>query len=167
MWFYLIPLALILAVYIVGMLLPESCRVETSIGSSHPPDEVRRRLHDPESFPMSGLKCFGVQPSPGENALLAWVESVAGGATLMVRTVSAEEPRRVNRSLHDSTHPYDTSFGCRIRPTSEGSNVEGAIEITLAGTLLAPFLRVMVRVFGGTGVARQGMSQYLEALGGK
>ncbi|QDU69830.1 SRPBCC family protein [Engelhardtia mirabilis] len=150
-------------VVIVGLMLPAATDMVGTVRLAVPPDVLWQRLLDGEHYPVSCAMARGVEVQPTEHAGPAWLEDI-GHSKVQVRTLEADPPRRLVRSLGDTTVSMSAQWTFSILPDGEGSLV--SLEnhtIVDRGTWQVPFFRVMTRVFGA---ARKGMEQYVRSLAG-
>ena len=127
--------------------------------------ELWKRLHDPDTYPMSGRMCKSVEALPDEDGRAVWIEDI-GMSRMRIHDEQTEEPNHLLRSLEDSVVPFSarTEFTIRDEPTGDGCVVTCRNTATVkSGTWHVPFFRVSMRFCGG---ARSGCKDYLTRMSG-
>ena len=166
MWLWILlasPVVLVLLLNIVGRFMPESYSAEGRMAMSISATELWARLHDPETYPMSGRMCKKLELLPAENGRAVWIEHMSG-TTLRIRNDASTEPTRLVRILEDTVVPYTGHAEFEIESAGDGCVVTCRNTSTIrSGTWHVPFFRVMIGVFGG---AKSGCKDYLTRLSG-
>lgn len=156
---------LILCFAVVGTFLPERYQAKGRMQMPISADELWRRMHDPEAFPMSGKMCKSVELLPDENGRAVWVEDM-GHTQLRICDGDATEPTHLCRTLTDSVVPFTAETEFVIEP---GAGTESCtvtctnVSVIRSGTWHVPFFRVMIGLFGG---AKSGCKDYLTRVSG-
>jgi uncharacterized protein YndB with AHSA1/START domain len=148
----------ILAILIVGSLLPKKHRASVSRDVPGSPEEIWAALTDIRALPSWHPQIKDVQLLAEANGKQMWREVYRNGDIITYELVSAEPPRRLVRRIADPKLPYGGTWTVEIAPAPGGSRVS----ITEDGEVYNPVFRFVSRFFLGHTAT---MQQYLEALG--
>lgn len=151
--------ALGIAVYVVGALLPEDHVATRSAAYEQPPERVWEAITGVDEFPEWRGGIDGVERLPNREGRPVWRE-FSGTGPLTLEVVEAEPPRRLRLRIADADLPFGGTWTYRIEPTASGCR----LTITEDGEIHNPFFRFMARfVFGYEAT----MDGYLVDLGSK
>ena len=166
MWIWILiasPFALILLAAAVGFFLPEVYTATGRLQTSLPARELWRRLHDPETYPMTGKMCRSVELLPARDGLATWIEDM-GRSKLRIHNRESEEPVQLVRILEDTVVPFEGRAEFTLEDTESGCVITCRNTSTIrSGTWHVPFFRVTIALFGGT---KAGCKDYLTRLAG-
>lgn len=157
----LVLLVMILAAAGVGFLLPAEYDGAYSLVLPQPPETVWRAVRDFERYPCGAASVRAIERLPDRSGLPCWREDL-GRTSFEVCTVEVVEGRRIVRELRDLTVPMQARFTIELRPHGEGTRIEVAQHLAIAGgTWHVPFFRLTMHFLQG---ARRGAQVYLERL---
>ncbi|HJU74959.1 MAG TPA: SRPBCC family protein [Gemmatimonadaceae bacterium] len=151
---FVIVLALVAIVALVGVLLPQSHVASTSRTFAHPAERVFAAIGDVKSYPswrsdVREVTVLSEQP-------LRWREDGGNGKIEYERTVD-EPPQRQVVVIASKDLPFGGSWIYELAPDGTGTR----LTITEHGDVYNPIFRFMARfVFGHT----KTMNDYLSAL---
>jgi uncharacterized protein YndB with AHSA1/START domain len=149
--------AVIIAVLLIGWLLPQKHRASVSRDVPTPPDQVWRAITEVRTLPNWHPEVKQVESISDQNGKPTWREIYRNGDAIRFETVSAEPPGRLVRRIADPTLPYGGTWTIGIVATPSGSKVT----ITEDGEVYNPVFRFVSRfITGHTGT----MERYLAAL---
>jgi uncharacterized protein YndB with AHSA1/START domain len=154
-----VAVGLVLAVAIIGALLPKGHAASRSVRVHRTPLEVWATVHDVDRFAAwrPGIKT--VERLPGAEARPRWKEVGAHGA-ITFEMVEATPPSKLVTRIADPSQPFGGTWTYVIAPDPDGST----LTITEHGEVYNPVFRFMSRfVFGHTAT----IDEYLRALGKK
>lgn len=152
-----IVVLLIVAVFGIGMLLPETYHAQIQLTLHQPPDAVWAAVTDYNKHPTSGAMRKSTQALPDVNGLPAWMEDM-GDTRLRIETREASPPSFVRRYLRDETVSMDGFWEIRIQPVEGGSRITASSELHVRpGTWHAPIFRVIMSL---TSAVRQSLENY-------
>jgi uncharacterized protein YndB with AHSA1/START domain len=154
-----IVVGLVLAVVIIGALLPQGHVASRSIRLRRAPSEVWATIHDLEGFTAwrPGLK--KVERLPDVDGRTRWKE-VGAHNTITYEIVEAAPPSRLVTRIADPSLPFGGTWTYVVEPAAAGS----VVTITERGEVHNPVFRFMSRfVFGHTAT----IDEYLRDLGKK
>lgn len=146
-WFWIALIAavvLVLAMLVVGWLLPEKHRASRQATFASPPEAVWALITNVDAFPSWRSDVKTVQRLPDRNGRTAWVEEGSNGRiTLAVER--SEAPHVLVLRIADPDLPFGGTWTYEISRTANGST----LTITEDGEIYNPMFRVMARfVFG-------------------
>jgi hypothetical protein len=157
-----IVLLLIVAVFGVGMLLPETYHAQVQLTLHRSPAEVWAAVSDYQKHPIGGYMRKSTQPQPDVNGLPAWIEDL-GDTRLRIETREATPPSFVRRYLKDETVSMDGFWEIRIEPAEGVSRITASSELHVrSGTWHAPIFRVIMSL---TSAVRQSLENYWKGIG--
>ena len=138
---------LVIAVLLVGLLLPEKHRASRQATLRASPEAVWALINDIEAFPSWRSDIRTVQRLPDRDGRPVWVEEgISGRITLAVERSDA--PRLLVLRIADPDLPFGGTWTYEIAPAANSST----LTITEDGEIYNPLFRVMARfVFGYEG----------------
>ncbi len=167
-WFGLAGIALlIVAVVVIGLLMPERYAGRSQIVYAKSAEDVWGALLDYDRHPMTGKMKKSVQTLPAENSLPVWIEDMGHGEPITVKTVKAERPRHMVREMTSKAVPMTSRWEYTLEPAGEGCKLTIKGQTTIRrGTWHVPIFRVMMVLGGGVkkGLDNQ-MDMIAETLG--
>jgi uncharacterized protein YndB with AHSA1/START domain len=135
---------LILAVMVVGWLLPETHRATRQATLQAPPETVWALITGIDAFPSWRSDVTSVQRLPDRVGRPVWVEEGSNGR-LTLAVERSEAPRLLVTRIADPDLAFGGTWTYEISPAPGGS----MLTITEDGVIYNPFFRVMARfVFG-------------------
>jgi uncharacterized protein YndB with AHSA1/START domain len=151
--------ALVVLVYVVGLLLPKSHVASASARYTAKPDAVWAALTDPAAFPQWRPGVTRVELLPAVDGQPGWREYGAHDA-VSYRVVESDAPRRLVARIADENLPYGGTWTYELAPIDSGTR----LTITERGEIYNPIFRVVARfILGYTGT----MTEVLRAVGAK
>ena len=119
MWIWIVGgvLAVVLLVFVIGSLLPESYRARGHVDLDVSPDQLWEMLSDYESTPMAAKMARSIETLPAENGLPVWIEDM-GSTKVRVATVAAERPTHLVREMADRVVPMTARVVAPLRMTN-------------------------------------------------
>jgi len=154
-----ILVALVLAVLLVGAMLPEEHRATRTIATRQSPQAIWDAINDHTNEHSWRSDVASVQKLPDRNGHPVWQENYKDGNTLALETTESKPPTRMVRQIAEEG-PFSGRWEIDIQPTSSGSNVT----ITEIGKVSNPFFRFISRYV--IGLTTQ-MEKYLTGLAAK
>jgi len=151
--------AVVLVVYVVGLLLPKSHVASTSARYAASPDAIWTTLTDVSAFPQWRGDVSRVEILPDENGQRGWREFGKQG-TVTYRVVEAVPSRRLVSRIADPDLPYGGSWTYELTPADSGTR----LTITERGEVYNPIFRFVSRFIMGYTATMNGM---LRAIGAK
>ncbi len=151
--------ALGLAVFIAGSMMPQNHTASRSASLSAPPDSVWAVITDVAAFPRWRKDVAVVETLPSRDGKVVWKETSAGRNSLTFEAETAEQPRHLVTRITDKGLPFGGSWDYVIVPDGSGSR----ITITENGEIYNPIFRVVSRAMGYTST----LDAYLESLAAK
>ena len=152
--------AIILAVVVVGTLLPRDHVATVGARIPEPPDSVWRTIADVADHPTWRDGVTRVELLAPIEGKTSWREHSTNRAILMVADV-AEPPRRLVTRIADDRLPFGGTWEFVVEPAGDNAST---VTITERGSVYNPVFRFMSRfVFGHTAT----MDAYLRSLGRK
>lgn len=151
--------ALVVATWVVGSMLPEAHVASRSARYGKPPEAVWAALVAVEDMPAwrTGLK--SVTRRPDVDGRPSWVETSSQG-TLPIVVVEWDPPRRMVGKIDDPALPFGGTWTWEVVPAEGGST----LRITERGEVHPAIFRFLSRfVFGHAGT----IETYLKDLGRK
>jgi len=150
---FLIPLAVLLLPFAVGMALPRESEAALDVEIDALPNAVWRVLTDPET---SGARIE--RRGDGE-----WIEDL-GIARILVRTVEARPEERLVRELADDSVPMRSRWTMELERLDGKTRLRARNETVVgAGSWRAPLFRFLMRMMNGP---RRALVHYVRRLGG-
>lgn len=151
-------LALLVAVPVVGLLLPRSHVVARSVTLHQPPDAIWQTITDFDATPSWRPSVARVERLPPQGGFPIWREHDQDGKALTLATVESIAPARLVRQIADPDLPFGGRWAFEIAPVEDGSRVT----ITEHGDVHNPVFRVVSRFFMDQSAA---IDRYLRDLG--
>jgi uncharacterized protein YndB with AHSA1/START domain len=150
-----VTLVLVVALLLVGWLLPEKHKATRQATFQASPEAVWALVTNVEAFPSWRSDVKTVERLPDRDGRAVWVEEGSGGRiTLAVER--SEAPRLLVLRIADPDLPFGGIWTYEILPSANGSR----LRITEDGEIYNPVFRVMARfVFGYEST----MAAYLKA----
>jgi hypothetical protein len=129
-------------------VLPESYEATVRATYRSPPPAVWAAIQDYKRHPMAGSQVRAVEPLPDENGLPVWKEDL-GATQLIVRTLEADAPHTLKRTLQDTVVPMTAVSNMTFAPDGEGCTVVGYGKTTVRnGTFHVPIFRIVLSLRG-------------------
>lgn len=154
--------ALVLAVVVIGALLPKDHTVTRAVRLRRPAAAVWQTITDYTKFPEWRRGVQRVEPLPATMGQSGWVEYVKGAGRIpLVITESVPEKRLVTR-IADPNLPFGGDWIYEITPAADGSG--STLRITENGSVRNPIFRFVSRFIFGLSAT---MDAYLKELGAK
>lgn len=151
---------LVIAVAIIGALLPKNHEASRAAKFRQPPEAVWEAITDYKDFPSWRPGVKTVERLPERDGRPAWREVDAHGQVLPIEVVEWLPPRRLVTRIAGPKLAFGGRWAFEIEPAGSGS----ALRITENGEIYDPIFRFMARfVLGYTAM----METYLKALGRK
>jgi len=151
---------LILAVVVVGALLPKKHHATRAARFHQPPEAIWTAMTNYQEFPSWRSNVKRVEAIPSTNNLPAWREVDSHGGSLPMQTVEVNPPGRLVTEIADPKLPFGGTWTTEITRIDGGS----LVRITEDGEVRNPVFRFMSRfVLGLTAT----MDTYLGDLGKK
>lgn len=155
-----VVVALILAVVIIGALLPRDHVAIVKARITATPEAVWQSITDVANHPSWRPDVKRVELVPAPDGRITWREHSSNGAILMTID-QAEAPRRLVTRIADDDLPFGGTWEYALAPAGEGIS---DVTITERGSVYNPVFRFMSRfVFGHTAT----MNAFLRSLGRK
>lgn len=162
-WFIrivLLLLGLIVAVFVVGALLPEEHRASRTLITKQSPQALWDAINDHATEPQWRPDVASVTSLGEREGKPVWQESYKDGNKVTLITTEAKAPTKMVRELTDLEGPFSGRWEIDITPTPAGSN----ITVTEMGKVSNPFFRFVSKfIIGHTTF----MERYLKGLAGK
>ncbi len=144
----------VIAVVIVGMLLPKAHTARRSARLNYSPDAVWSLIAGDQSWRPELQKTELLNSA---NGVRAWKETDKHGQTITYETVESIAPRHLITRIADQNLPFGGTWTYEIQPAAGGST----ITIIENGEVYNPIFRFVSRfVFGHTAT----IDAYLKAL---
>jgi hypothetical protein len=135
---------------LAGLGLPREHRSAVEAQFHHSPSAVWDVIADYQRHPVSGPMARKVEPVE-EGGLPSWREDL-GRTVVTVRTVEADPPRRLVRTMQDAVVPMTARWAYELAPSGPGTRVRLSQEIAIdSGNWRTPFFRIMIRLFPAGG----------------
>jgi uncharacterized protein YndB with AHSA1/START domain len=168
-WLVLIVVAiaaLIVAVVVIGALLPKDHTVTRAIRLKQPPAAVWQAITDYTKFPEWRHDVERVEPLPASfsagGTKSGWVETVKGAGRIPLEITQSVPPQRLVTHIADPNLPFGGDWIYEITPAADGAGCR--LRITENGSVGNPIFRFVSRfVFG----LHATMDNYLKALASK
>ena len=151
--------AVVLLVYVIGLLVPKSHVASSSARYAASPDAIWASLTDVAAFPQWREDLSRVEILPDEDHQRGWREYGKQG-TITYRVVESIPPRRLVSRIADPNLPYGGSWTYELAPAESGTR----LTITERGEIYNPIFRFVARYVMGYTAAMNGM---LRAIGTK
>lgn len=151
--------AIIMVVWVIGMLLPTAHVVSRTAIIPATPENVWKMLTDIPAFPSWRKDLKTVELVDNRTEHVIWKETGSFGAITMER-MEADPPRRLVTRIADTNLAYGGRWIYEITPAEGGSRVT----ITEEGEVYNPLFRFMSRfIFGHSST----IETFLGELGGR
>jgi uncharacterized protein YndB with AHSA1/START domain len=152
-----VVVAVVLVVYLVGLLVPKSHVASTSARYAASPDAIWATLTDASAFPNWRSDVSRVEILPDENGQRGWREYGKQG-TVTYRVIEAVPSRRLVSRIADRDLPYGGTWTYELSPADSGTR----LTITERGEVYNPIFRFVSRFVMGYTATMNGM---LRAIG--
>lgn len=139
----LIVLSFLIAVPLVGLLLPRSHVVARTIALHQPPGAIWQVITDFAAAPSWRPTVTRIEQLPARQGLAVWREHDQGGDSLTLATVESVAPARLVREIADPDLPFGGRWVYEIAPLEGGSRVT----ITEHGDVSNPVFRLVSQFF--------------------
>jgi hypothetical protein len=150
-------IGLIVLVFLVGALLPESYEGEVKLVIRRTPEEIWATTQDFQRHPIGGAMTKGVERQPDENGLPVWLEDF-GGFRLRVQVVAAQAPNRWKFRVTDQEVRITSESDSHIEAVEGGARIRTNYRVSLPlRSWHAPIYRI---VFSTTSGSKQGIRDY-------
>ncbi len=151
--------AIVLAVTLTGMALPQNHVAQLTARLSAPPEKIWSVITDVSSYPAWRADVTSVEMLPAANGHIAWRET-SGGDKLSYEATMSEPPAHFVTRITDKGIPFGGSWDYRLVPDASGTR----ITITENGEVYNPIFRFVSRyVMGHTAT----LDKYLRSLSAK
>jgi uncharacterized protein YndB with AHSA1/START domain len=152
--------ALVIAIFIIGAMLPVSHVATGSVIINQPPEAVWRMINDHAKEPKWRRSLKATQRLPDRNGHEVWEESDVHDNKLAFETIEAVPPKRLVRQIvADENAPFSGRWEIDLTPVPRGTNVQ----ITEKGEVNNAFFRFVSRfIMGHTAT----INEYLKNLAG-
>jgi hypothetical protein len=158
--------ALVLAVVVIGAMLPEQHVASRTLKTRQQPQALWDAINDHANEPKWRTDVEVVQSLGERGGKPVWQEKYKDGNQLSLMTTESQPPRRMVRELVDLDGPFSGRWEIDIQSISEGSSTPtgSTIKITEIGQVSNPVFRFVSRfVIGHT----TQMEKYLTDLAAK
>jgi uncharacterized protein YndB with AHSA1/START domain len=152
--------ALVIAVFIIGAMLPVNHVATGSLVIHQPPDAVWRMINEHGKEPKWRRNLKSIQRLPDRNGHEVWEETDTHDNKLAFETLESVPPKRLVRQIvADEKAPFSGRWEIELTPVPRGTNVQ----ITERGAVRNAFFRFVSRfVMGHTAT----INEYLKNLSG-
>jgi len=151
--------ALVLLVYVVGLLVPKSHVASASARYAAAPDAIWTTLTDVAAFPQWRRDVKRVEVLPDESGQRGWREYGSQG-TITYRVAESIPQQRLVSRIADQNLPYGGTWTYELTPAGSGTR----LTITERGEIYNPIFRFVSRFVLGYTATMNGM---LRAIGTK
>lgn len=156
----IVLVVLILAVFVVGALLPEEHHASQTLVTKQSPQAIWDAINDHANEPQWRSDVASVISLGERNGKPVWQENYKDGNKLALITTESQTPTRMVRELTDLDGPFSGRWEIDIAKIPEGSK----ITITEIGKVSNPLFRFVSKfIIGHTTF----MERYLKGLAGK
>lgn len=157
--------ALIIALFIVGAMLPQKHSVSRSITAPKTPEEVWAVITDHEKDPAWRPDVESVRRMTDRNGHPVWEEHYKNGDSMGIETTVSEPPRKLVRKIVDQTM-FSGVWTYELTPSADGKST--TVKITEDGEVYNAAFRFIGRFIIGNATTLEGYQKNLAAkLGGK
>ncbi len=152
--------ALVIAIFIIGAMLPVDHVASVSVVIHQPPEAVWRMINEHAKEPKWRRNLKAIQRLPDRNGHEVWEETDMHDNKLAFETLEALEPKRLVRQIvTDEKAPFSGRWEIELKPVAGGTNVQ----ITERGEVHNAFFRFVSRfIMGHTAT----INEYLKNLAG-
>ena len=158
--FLLMLVALLVAIVVVGALLPKSHVAHSTARYAAKPDVVWAAISDYRSYPQWRSDVRGVDVLPPANGNPSWREHGSNG-DVAYEIVESRPPMRLVTRIADPKLPFGGTWEYDLQPAPGGGSL---LTITEHGEVYNPVFRFMSRFVIGRHLT---MNRYLRSLGRK
>jgi len=152
--------AIVLAVTLTGMVLPQSHVAQRSTHLSAAPEKIWSIVTDVSNYPRWRSDVSSIEMLPSHDGHVAWREVSGKDNKLAFEATTSDEPSHLVTVITDTGIPFGGSWDYRIVPDGSGSR----ITITENGEVYNPVFRFVSRyVMGHTAT----IDKYLTSLASK
>lgn len=152
--------ALILAVVVIGTLLPKEHTATRAARFKEPPSVIWQAITDYDKFPEWRRSVARVEPLPPVNGKPSWAEYDKHGDRIPFEIVELAPPQRLVARIADPNLPFGGAWTYEITPANGGST----LRISENGEVRNPVFRFVSRFVIGHHAT---IDEYLKALGAK
>lgn len=156
----LVLISFLVAVPLVGLVLPRGHVVARTITLHQPPDAIWQTMTDFDRISSWRPNVARVEQLPTQNGFSIWREHYQNGDALSLATVESIAPARLVREIADPDLPFGGRWVYQIAAVEGGS----LVTITEHGDVSNPVFRVVSRLFMDQTAT---IDQYLLDLGKK
>jgi hypothetical protein len=157
----LVLISFLIAVPLVGLVLPRGHVVARSITLHHAPERIWQVITDFNEAPAWRPSLTRIEQLPSRQGVALWREHYQGGDALTLATVESIAPARLVREIADPDLPFGGRWVYEIVPLN---GEKSRITITEHGDVSNPVFRVVSRFFMDQSGA---IDRYLIDLGNK
>src|SRR5947209_16227719 len=117
--------ALVIAIFIIGAMLPVSHVATGSVIINQPPEAVWRMISDHSNEPKWRKNLKAIQRLPDRNGHEVWEETDTHGNKLAFETVEAIAPKRLVREIiADKKAPFGGRWEIELTAVPRGTSVQ-------------------------------------------
>lgn len=139
----LVLISVLIAVPLVGLVLPRGHVVARTITLSQPPGAVWQAITDFSAAPSWRPNVVRIEQLPSQQGFAVWREHYQDADALTLATVESVAPARLVREIADPKLPFGGRWVYEIAPAEGGSRVT----ITEHGDVPNPVFRIVSRLF--------------------
>src|SRR5579864_2890229 len=152
--------ALVIAIFIIGAMLPVNHVASGSVVIHQSPDAVWKMINDHPDEPKWRKNVRAIKRLPDRNGHEVWEETDTHNNNLAFETVETVMPKRLVREIvADKNAPFSGRWEIDLTPVTGGTNVQ----ITERGEVRNAFFRFVSRfIMGHTAT----INEYLKYLAG-
>lgn len=142
--------ALVAAVVVIGLFMPERYEGAASIVYDATPTRVWEALQDYRRHPMTGKMMKRVEDVESDPGLPTWIEDMGHGELVTVTTDEADAPKRLVREMQSKSVPMTSRWEYVLTPEEAGCRLDmSGVTHIRSGTWHVPIFRVMMAIGGG------------------
>src|SRR5260370_32138449 len=131
--------ALVLAVWVIGSLLPKGHTVARTLRMKQSPEAVWAAITDSQAMPAWRPNVVKVERLPDQNGHAVWRETYKDGQSLPLEMVELQPPKRLVARIADPRLPFGVTSSYEITPAEAGCT----ITITERGEVYSPVFRLV------------------------
>ena len=150
-------IALVLAVILVGSLLPQSHIATSTLRLAQPPDSVWPVVRDFAAYPSWWPFVTEMRAAVSDNGVETWIQLDRSNSTVPLEVLESNPPRVLVTRIAGDDLPYGGTWTYELRRDGDGV----VVAITERGEVYNPIFRVVSRFFIGHYAT---MDDYLTAL---
>ena len=139
--------ALVLAVWVIGSLLPKGHTVARTLRLKQSPEAVWAAITDSQAMPAWRPNVVKVERLADQNGHAVWRETYKDGQSLPLEMVELQPPKRLVARIADPTLPFGGAWTYEITPAEGGCT----ITITERGEVYNPVFRLVSRFMNQAG----------------